>query len=155
MSIDYQNLRREYLQKALLEENMHENPIEQFAEWFQAAVSVQLDLPNAMTLATVTTEGKPCARYVLLKGYSDEGFVFYTNSLSAKGEQLKQNPYAALVFYWAPLDRQIRVEGQVETLDAHEADEYFNSRPVDAHCIQPGGPKPGPGSQRPLQPGPY
>ena len=132
MSIDYENLRREYLQKALHEDKMLDDPMEQFAEWFQAAVTVQLDLPNAMALATSSKNGVPSVRYVLLKGYSQEGFVFYTNSTSKKGAQLQENPVASLVFYWAPMDRQIRVYGHVQTVSEKESDDYFSSRPGEA-----------------------
>jgi pyridoxamine 5'-phosphate oxidase len=132
MSIDYQNLRREYLQKALHEDQMQDDPMEQFAEWFQAAVTVQLDLPNAMALATSSKDGVPSVRYVLLKGYSQEGFVFYSNSTSATGEHLQDNPVASLVFYWAPMDRQIRVDGHVQIVSEQESDDYFSSRPGEA-----------------------
>lgn len=128
MAIDYDKLRREYRQVFLDEKNMQENPVTEFSEWFEKAVEFGLELPNAMVLATVN-EGRPAARYVLLKSVDDRGFVFYTHSVSAKGRQLADNPHAALVFYWSPLHRQVRVEGQVEGVTGEEADAYFASRP--------------------------
>ncbi|NKB36072.1 MAG: pyridoxamine 5'-phosphate oxidase [Gammaproteobacteria bacterium] len=129
MSIDYDKLRREYRQVSLQETDMHADPIIEFESWFKQAVDFELELPNAMVLATVDELGKPAARYVLLKSFDDRGFVFYSHSVSAKGQQMAENPAAALVFYWSPLHRQVRVEGKVEALSAAEADEYFASRP--------------------------
>jgi pyridoxamine 5'-phosphate oxidase len=104
------------------------DPIRLFKKWFEAAESAGLHEPNAMTLATATKDGKPSARMVLLKGFDKRGFVFYTNYLSRKGRELARNPYAALVFYWQPLDQQIRVTGHVTKVTAVESDAYFNSR---------------------------
>ena len=132
MSTDFEKLRREYKQKFLDENNMHPDPIVQFGEWFQLAVDVGIDLPNAMVLATASKEGKPGARFVLLKDFDKNGFVFYTHSVSAKGRQLAENPQAALIFYWSNLDRQVRIEGKVERVSDREADEYFASRPYDS-----------------------
>ena len=132
MSADFEKLRREYKQKFLDEKNMHPDPIVQFGEWFRLAVDVGIDLPNAMVLATASNEGKPAARFVLLKDYDKNGFVFYTHSVSAKGRQLEKNPQAALIFYWSNLDRQVRIEGKAERTSDREADEYFASRPHDS-----------------------
>lgn len=132
MPIDFETLRREYIQKALNEEDMKPDPLMQFDDWFQAAVSNGLDLPNAMALATTRSDGVPSVRYILLKEYDKKGFVFYSNANSAKGRDMDNNPNVALVFYWAPLDRQIRIEGRIELLPGEEADEYFHSRPVDS-----------------------
>ncbi|MGB5631237.1 MAG: pyridoxamine 5'-phosphate oxidase, partial [Waterburya sp.] len=103
--------------------------IKQFKVWFQQALDADLIEPNAMTLATATRGGKPTARIVLLKGVDAKGFVFYTNYESKKGQQLTINPYAALVFLWKELERQVRIEGKVEQLSPAESAEYFHSRP--------------------------
>jgi len=99
-----------------------------FKKWFDAAVSAQIHEPNAMTIATATREGKPSSRIVLLKSYDERGFVFYTNYDSRKGRELEQNPRAALVLYWQPLERQIRITGRVTKVTAEESDKYFHSR---------------------------
>ena len=132
MNSDFSELRREYIYSAMDEANMDVDPIKQFADWFQKAVDAELDLPNAMVLATATREGAPTARYVLMKGFDDRGFVFYSHADSVKGRQLQANPRAALVFYWAPMHRQVRIEGGVERVSEEDADEYFKSRPYDS-----------------------
>jgi pyridoxamine 5'-phosphate oxidase len=104
------------------------NPIQLFKRWFNAAVRAELNEPNAMTLATATRDGKPSARMVLLKGFDERGFVFYTNYGSRKGRELAQNSQAALVLYWQPLERQIRITGRVTKVSAEESDNYFHSR---------------------------
>ena len=129
MSIDYQQLREEYLHDSLDENKMHEDPIREFDSWFKKAVALELPLPNAMVLATVTNEGRPNARYVLLKSFDDAGFVFFSHAVSAKGKQLAHTPFASLVFYWSPMHRQIRIEGEVTQVSTDEADEYFATRP--------------------------
>jgi pyridoxamine 5'-phosphate oxidase len=123
------DLRQNYTLAGLTETDLDSNPIQQFALWFDQALAADLIEPNAMTLATATAEGKPTARIVLLKGFNEQGFVFYTNYGSQKGQQLIANPYAALVFLWDKLERQIRIEGQVEKLSADESLAYFHSRP--------------------------
>lgn len=122
-------LRQNYTLGGLDKADVDSDPIKQFTLWFQQAVDSDLLEPNAMTLATATPDGKPTARIVLLKGFSDRGFVFYTNYESQKGQQLIANPYAALVFLWDKLERQIRIEGKVEQLSPAESDDYFHSRP--------------------------
>jgi pyridoxamine 5'-phosphate oxidase len=112
-------------------EHLAEDPLEQFARWFEDAQAV-VPLAEAMTLATVDAEGVPDARMVLLKGFGPDGFRFFTNYGSTKGEQLEANPRAALVIYWRELDRQVRVRGAVERLPAEDSDEYFASRPRDS-----------------------
>jgi pyridoxamine 5'-phosphate oxidase len=104
------------------------DPLAQFQEWFAEAQAKETYLPEAMTLATVDDQGVPDARMVLLKDAGDSGFVFYTNTESAKGRQLASNPFAALVFHWQSLKRQVRVRGRVEPVSADEADAYFASR---------------------------
>ena len=123
------DLRQNYTLAGLEVTDVNSNPIEQFNIWFQQALAAEILEPNAMTLATASPDGKPTARIVLLKGVSDRGFVFYTNYRSLKGKQLTANPYAALVFLWDKLERQVRIEGKVEKLTASESDEYFHSRP--------------------------
>ena len=123
------DLRQNYTRAGLSEADLNSNPIEQFDIWFQQALDADLIEPNAMTLATATPDGKPTARIVLLKRVSERGFVFYTNYESQKGQQLIANPYAALVFLWDKLERQIRIEGKVEKLTESESAEYFHSRP--------------------------
>jgi pyridoxamine 5'-phosphate oxidase len=126
------DLRKNYTQAGLLESDLIENPVEQFQLWFAQAVAADILEPNAMTLATVTARGKPSARIVLLKAVDDRGFVFYTNYNSQKGLELQQAPYAALVFLWADLERQVRIEGKVELVAEAEATSYFHSRPVSS-----------------------
>ena len=114
------------------ENSVDSNPINLFRVWFDEAIGSGLRLPDAMTLATATKDGKPSARVVLLKQVDDEGFVFYTNYRSSKAKELEENPQAALVFYWTQLDRQVRVEGSVERVSAAESDEYFKTRPRES-----------------------
>ena len=120
------------LLEGLDEKLIDRDPIRQFQSWFDDAIAAKLPLPEAMTLATATPEGRPSARMVLLKQVDHEGFVFYTNYRSAKAAQLDANPYAALVFYWAQLDRQVRVEGSVTKTSAEESREYFRTRPRES-----------------------
>ncbi len=108
------------------------NPIEQFKLWFADAVTAVLPMPEAMTLATATPEGKPSARIVLLKEADERGFVFYTNYNSRKGKELTSNPFASLVFYWNPLGRQVRIEGSIEKVSEIESEQYFQSRPRES-----------------------
>ncbi len=126
------DLRKNYTQAGLLATDVSADPFQQFKIWFEQAVAANLLEPNAMTLATVTTEGKPSARIVLLKGFDDRGFVFYTNYNSQKGVELQQCPYAALVFLWGDLERQVRIEGKTELVEIREATAYFHSRPVSS-----------------------
>ena len=112
------------------ERTVDPNPIRQFDAWFQVALGAGLKEPTAMTLATVSAGGAPSARMVLLKGFDERGFVFYTNYHSRKARELSENPRAALVFYWAELGRQVRVTGEVGRTTAEESDEYFRSRPA-------------------------
>ena len=123
-------LRKEYMLHGLHESEVDADPFQQFQAWFTQALAAGLSEPNAMTLATATPDGRPSARMVLIKGVDARGFVFYTNYNSRKGQELERNPYAALVFYWAELERQIRIEGQVEHASAAESDAYYHSRPL-------------------------
>jgi pyridoxamine 5'-phosphate oxidase len=123
-------LRREYASRSLTEADVHADPIRQFTTWFEEALSSQLIDVNAMTLATASRSGEPAARIVLLKGADENGFVFYTNYDSAKGRDLAENPRASLLFFWAELERQVRITGSVTRTTIEESDEYFHSRPV-------------------------
>ncbi len=129
MNLYIADLRRNYTIAGLSEADAATSPIDQFKTWFQQAVDANFPEPNAMTLATISSEGKPSARIVLLKDVDDRGFVFYTNYESAKGQHLLENPDAALVFFWIELERQVRVEGKVEKVSATESDAYFRTRP--------------------------
>jgi len=120
-------LREEYTGSGLRESDP--DPIEQFRGWFEEALAAELHEPNAMTLATATPGGSPSARMVLLKGFDERGFVFYTNYEGRKAEELEANPRAALVLYWGELRRQVRVEGGVSRLPDAESDAYFAGRP--------------------------
>jgi pyridoxamine 5'-phosphate oxidase len=124
------DLRQEYTKSGLTETNACPNPFEQFANWFNQALEANVPEPNAMTLATVASNGQPSARIVLLKGFDETGFVFYTNYSSHKGQQLVNSNAAALVFWWANLERQVRIEGEVARISEAESDEYFHSRPL-------------------------
>ncbi len=128
-SIAIADIRRDYRGQALLENDIDPDPLKQFQIWFKQAVDANLRDPNGMTLATVTPDGKPAARIVLLKNVDARGFVFYTNYDSRKGQELDQTPWAALVFWWSDLDRQVRIEGSVTKITEAEADTYFQNRP--------------------------
>lgn len=130
MSHDIASIRRNYSQKSLSEDSIEKNAIAQFDKWWQEAIASGIDEVNAMTLSTASADGIPSARIVLLKGFSDKGFVFFTNYNSYKGKQLSENPKACLVFFWKELERQVRITGVVQKLSAAESDEYFYSRPL-------------------------
>lgn len=124
------DLRKDYTLQELNETDVDPNPFQQFQRWFDQAVQAQLPEPNAMTVASATKAGIPSARVVLLKGFDDRGFVFYTNYESDKGQELIENPHAAIVFLWTELERQVRITGTVEKVSAQESDAYFYSRPA-------------------------
>jgi pyridoxamine 5'-phosphate oxidase len=126
------DLRQEYMRAGLAEADAHADPLAQFERWFNEALAAQLPLANAMTLATAAAGGAPDARIVLLKGVDNGGFVFYTNYASRKGRQLAARPQACLVLFWAALERQIRIEGQVEMVSSSDSENYYASRPLGA-----------------------
>lgn len=126
---ELQNLRQEYSTASLSEKDSDANPVKQFDSWFNEAIAANVLEPNAMTLATATTDGRPSARIVLLKDYNPDGFSFYTNYLSRKGREIAKNPMGAITFFWAELERQVRIEGTIEKLSKVQSDRYFNSRP--------------------------
>ncbi len=123
------DIRKEYKLQTLLEEGVAADAVSQFDRWWDDAVKSELEEVNAMTLATASANGIPDARIVLLKGYDKNGFVFFTNYQSHKGKELDQNPHACLVFFWAALERQVRISGKVKKISAAESDAYFFSRP--------------------------
>jgi pyridoxamine 5'-phosphate oxidase len=127
--VSLDQIRREYALRGLREDEVAADPFTQFGDWLGDALAANLPEPNAMTLATATPDGRPAARMVLLRGVDARGLVFYTNYDSRKGADLAANPRAALVFYWAALERQVRIEGGVAPLDAAESDAYFAGRP--------------------------
>lgn len=126
------NMRKVYQLQSLHENDVDPNPIKQFEIWWQHAIETKIEEPNAMTLATCNDSGKPSARIVLLKGIKENGFVFFTNYESRKGKEINGNPYAALVFLWKELERQIRIEGEIKKISAEESDEYFSCRPRES-----------------------
>ncbi len=121
------DLRTQYAKGSLSENEVSGNPIHQFNQWFEQAVSAEVVEPNAMSLATVR-DGRPSLRIVLLKGYDEQGLVWFTNYDSKKGQELAQNPFAAITFFWPELERQVRIEGAVEKISAADSDEYYQSR---------------------------
>ncbi len=122
-------MRINYSKKKLLEEELAADPVAQFNKWWQEAVLSEIDEVNAMTLATASADGIPSARIVLLKSFSEKGFVFFTNYESFKAQQIEDNPKACLVFFWKELERQVRITGLVKKVPAEESDSYFHSRP--------------------------
>lgn len=123
---------RTNINDGLDEKTIDPNPVAVFKDWLDEATAAGLPLPEAMTLATATPDGKPSGRMVLLKQVDDNGFVFFTNYQSSKGRILDENPDAALVFFWPQLEKQVRVEGKVEKTSAEESDEYFRTRPRES-----------------------
>ena len=112
--------------------SLNEDPIDLFTKWYEEAKKTEVNDPNAMNLATISKDNKPSSRIVLIKSFSVKGFIFYTNTLSKKGNSLENNKYAALNFHWKSLLKQIRIEGEVSKVNDNEADEYFNSRSIDS-----------------------
>lgn len=128
--MDIFNLRREFTQKELDENEVASDPITQFKQWFNEALESKSLEPNAMVLSTSTPNGKPSSRVVLLKQIKPEGFIFFTNYESCKGTQLKKNPYCSLNFMWHELERQVRIEGIAKEISSEESDSYFEIRPL-------------------------
>ncbi len=126
---DIANLRKDYSLQTLLEKDLASNPISQFTKWWSEVLKAEIIEPNAMTLATASSDGIPSARIVLLKGFDENGFVFYTNYQSYKALQMEENPKACLVFFWKEIERQVRIVGLVSKISLRESDEYFASRP--------------------------
>ena len=130
MKTSIADIRCDYRMKSLLEADVAANPFEQFTRWFDEALNSEIEEVNAMTLATASLQGIPSARIVLLKGYDQNGFVFFTNYQSQKAKDIAENPYASLVFFWKELERQVRINGSIEKIHTSESDAYFQSRPA-------------------------
>ncbi|MFZ6767345.1 pyridoxamine 5'-phosphate oxidase [Undibacterium sp. Di26W] len=134
------DIRTDYRQASLSESDVSADPFTQFANWFDQALKADVAEPNAMTLSTVNADGRPSSRIVLIKEFDQRGFSWFTNYESAKGQDMAQNPYAALLFFWSALERQVRIEGRIEKLTDAENDAYFFSRPLGsqqgAHASQ-------------------
>ena len=126
------DLRKSYERAELNEEASHADPLNQFAQWLNEAITAQVPEPNSMTVATVASNLRPSTRVVLIKGFDARGIVWFSNYDSRKGQELAGNPYAALQFHWVELERVVRIEGVVEKVSAEESDEYFHSRPLDS-----------------------
>ncbi|MCW3462272.1 pyridoxamine 5'-phosphate oxidase [Chitinophaga nivalis] len=124
------DLRKDYIMASLDESDVASDPLQQFGKWWQDAISGEIDEANAMTLATSTPDGRPSARIVLLKSFDEEGFLFFTNYESRKGQELALNPHVTLLFFWRELERQVRIEGTVSKASAGISNEYYNSRPI-------------------------
>ncbi|MEO7311666.1 MAG: pyridoxamine 5'-phosphate oxidase [Chitinophagaceae bacterium] len=124
------DIRKDYKLKSLSEADVASHPVSQFTAWWNEATNSLIDEVNAMTLATASTDGRPDARIVLLKGYDERGFVFFTNYESRKAAEMAANPFAALVFFWKELERQVRIEGTVAKISEAESEAYFHSRPL-------------------------
>ncbi|MEF9996178.1 MAG: pyridoxamine 5'-phosphate oxidase [Burkholderiaceae bacterium] len=124
------DIRTDYMRGALDEEQSDPNPIRQFSRWWEEALKSDVLEANAMTLATADLAGRPSARTVLIKDFDQRGFVFYTNYLSRKGEDLAANPQASLLFFWPELERQVEINGRVERVSDADSDEYYRSRPL-------------------------
>ncbi len=123
------DIRKDYMRESLSEGDVELNPIQQFSRWWKEAVGSDILEVNAMTLATSNKTGLPSARTVLLKDFDQKGFVFFSNYESRKAKDIADNPQATLLFFWKELERQVRIEGTIEKVDASESDQYFHSRP--------------------------
>ena len=123
-------MRKNYQQAELLESNAAKHPLQQFTTWLNQALEAEIPEPNAMTLATVSSSLRPSTRVVLIKGYDEQGIVWFTNYDSRKGHELAGNPFAALQFHWVELERVVRIEGRVEKISEAESDTYYHSRPL-------------------------
>ncbi len=130
--IDISAIRKDYKLRTLSEKDLEPDPINQFGKWFDEAVKSEVQEVNAMTLATCKSNGNPSARIVLLKGFSIQGFIFFTNYESRKGKELQLNPNACLVFFWKELERQVRIEGIAKKISEAESDQYFSVRPIES-----------------------
>lgn len=122
-------LRHDFSKQTLDEKDVLKHPVLQFEKWFKEAVESKVHEPNAMTVATATKDGKPSSRILLLRNFNEAGFVFYTNYTSRKGDEISDNPYAALLFFWPELERQVRIEGVLKKQSSEESDIYFATRP--------------------------
>jgi pyridoxamine 5'-phosphate oxidase len=124
------DLRKEYSRASLSETDTQADPVAQFSTWFEEAVNAQIPEPNAMSVATVGANGRPSSRILLIKEFDQKGFTWFTNYHSRKGRELEAHPFAALLFHWVELERQVRIEGRVERVSVAESEQYFQSRPL-------------------------
>jgi pyridoxamine 5'-phosphate oxidase len=134
------DIRKDYSSRSLMESDVAPDPIQQFEKWWNEALKAEINEANAMTLATASSDGFPSARIVLLKGFNNSGFMFFTNYKSFKGTQLEENPKACLVFFWKELERQVRITGIVQKASNGASDAYFKSRPFESQvgaCVSP------------------
>jgi pyridoxamine 5'-phosphate oxidase len=131
---DLPELRKDYIKGSLDIASINSDPIIQFGLWMEEAIAAKLEEPTAVALATADASGRPSVRMVLLKGFDQNGFVFFTNYESRKGREIFANPFVALAFHWKELERQVRVEGEVSKVPDNESDEYFNSRPIESRA---------------------
>lgn len=129
---DIASIRKIYKLESLLESDVDPNPINQFEKWWQQAVESKIEEPNAMILATSTARGEPSSRTVLLKNFTNEGFIFFSNYDSRKAVQIEHNPFVALLFFWKEMERQVRIEGSIAKVSKEESDNYFASRPRES-----------------------
>ena len=127
--LEIDSIRKEYTQESLDTQDVDQNPITQFKKWLEEAIQAEVLEPTAMTVSTVSKEGKPHSRILLLKGLDERGMVFYSNFESEKGQDMRTNPFVGLNFFWAELERQVRVEGKVSQISQEESETYFKSRP--------------------------
>jgi len=128
MSISH--IRKEYCQAALTEDQVDANPIQQFSKWFAEALNAEVAEANAMCVSTAGINCRPSSRIILIKDFGPQGFTWFTNYESRKGRELQENPFAALLFFWVELERQVRIEGRIERVPETESDAYFHSRPL-------------------------
>jgi pyridoxamine 5'-phosphate oxidase len=126
---ELQNLRKQYTKSSLSANSVNKDPFKQFEKWFGEVMKSGFYEPNAMTLATASKNGIPSARVVLLKGFDENGFVFFSNYKSRKGKDIEQNPFGCFLLYWDKLERQVRIEGKIEKVTKEESEAYFNTRP--------------------------
>jgi len=132
MDKNIRSMRREYNRDGLLEKDIDDNPVTQFGRWFKAALDTGIKDANAMTLSTVSNEGRPSSRIVLLKEFDEKGFVFFTNYQSKKGSDIEAHAVGSLLFYWSDLERQVRIEGSLTKVSRELSESYFHSRPVES-----------------------
>ena len=126
------SLRHDFTKQMLDKTDVNTDPVLQFEKWFKEAVDAKVNEPNAMSISTVSAEGKPSSRIVLLRNFDQDGFVFYSNYNSRKGMEIHANPYASLLFFWPELERQVRIEGVLKKQSPEESNLYFNSRPRES-----------------------
>ncbi len=132
MNDKIRHLRQEYAHATLEENDLAANPFIQFQKWFEEAMSVDLPEPHAMTLSTVSADGRPSSRVVLLRNADEQGFVFFSNYQSRKSQEIQENAFVALNFFWQQIERQVRIEGKIVKLDVADSDAYFASRPRES-----------------------